>query len=224
MELPLQFQPIEGRNDFIYTEELRQYLTDVFRKAILPRLEGKRKCAEWLVSNNINQNPFYHFERFANKEEIIRFYKNIYPKKELTQKSRIVNIPRGNVTNLNEVIPADLFLENRKYKSSYLLSIEEYYQLSEKENPQKSEDAKFCIKKAMAKHETGLTFSDGYFMKKNKKITPAYMLSLNHEDPFYFNKENNLLLINMNHKAFEMRDEERKDFYISQILRVAANG
>ncbi|MDP2907912.1 MAG: hypothetical protein Q8O03_08290 [Nanoarchaeota archaeon] len=225
IEVPLKVQPVEGRNDFVYTEDLKVYLTEVFRKTITPRLgKDNKKCLEWFVHNNINQNPFYQFEQFANKEEITSFYQLLYPKKDLKEQTRIINLPRGDVEDLNSVVNSDLFLKNRKHKPSYLLSIEEYHQSSENENLKKVKETSFNIKKAMTKHETGLTFPDYYLMKKSKKIIPIYLSSINYQSPFYFNSENNLLLINISHKSFSMEDEAKKDFYISQMLKVAANG
>lgn len=225
VEIPLQFQPVEGRNDFVYAEELKLYLADVFRKTIAPRLrEGNKEGLEWFISNNLNQNPFYQFEQFANKREILMFYGLLYPEKDLKEKTKMINIPKGDVEYLNNLVQSDLFLKNKKHKPSYLLSIEEYSQLSESENHEKIREIKFGIKKAMVQHETGLTFQEDYLMKRSRRITPAYLTRLNHTDPFYFNSENDLLLVNIFHKAFSLEDEARKNFYISQILKVATNG
>ncbi len=225
VEIPLQFQPVEGRNDFVYNEELKLYLADVFRKTIKPKLkENEKKCLEWLVTSNINHNPFYQFEQFANKEEILSFYQLLYPKKDLKENTRIINLPRGDVEELNTTVGSDLFLRNRKHKPAYVLSVEEYSRLSESENPEKAKEIKFGMKKAMVKHETGLTFPDDYLMKKSKRIIPVYLSSINYSIPFYFNPENNLLLVNMSHKSFSLEDEAKKDFYISQMLKVTTNG
>ncbi len=142
IEMPLHFQPVEGRNDFVYTEDLKLYLADIFRKTIMPKLgEDKRKCLEWFISNNTNQNPFYQFEQFANKKEIINFYKLLHPDKELSEeKTRIINIPRGNIEDLNNIACSDLFLKNRKHKPDYLLTTEEYSRLSE--NQEKVKETK----------------------------------------------------------------------------------
>ncbi|MBM3199738.1 hypothetical protein FJZ53_02285 [Candidatus Woesearchaeota archaeon] len=222
IEVPLRFQPVEGRNDFVYSEDLREYMAQVFRQAILPKLD--KKSAEWFMNNNVNQNPFYQFEQKTSKEEIIKFYNTLYPEKKISQDTAIINLPKGEVNRLNSLTDKALFVKNRKHKPPYLLSIEEYSLLSEQKKSDKTEETKYSIQEAMAKHETGLNYADNSFMKRSRKITPVYLDSMNHDTPFYYNQENSMLLINMNHKAFRMKDEAKKSFYLSQMLRIATNG
>ncbi|MBU4501909.1 MAG: ATP-binding protein [Nanoarchaeota archaeon] len=221
MEIPLQFQPIEGRNDFVYTEELREYMANVFRKTILPRLKTGQKSLEWFVSNNLNQNPFQQFEQFATKDEMIDFYKLIFTDKDLTKDSKMVKITDGDAETLNRLVNHDIFIKGRNSEIDYMITLEEY---AETTKTQDTDKTLFDIKKSMVMHETGLDYKEGKFHKKTRKITPIYVNDACFEEPFFYSRKNNCLLINTDHKAFSLEDKSKKDFYISQMLKVAANG
>ncbi|MBI4453663.1 hypothetical protein HY636_03390 [Candidatus Woesearchaeota archaeon] len=140
IEIPLQFQPVEGRDDFVYTPELRRYLSDVFSKVILPNMEGAylsntvdvERCARWFLNTRSNQNPFYNFEQMGDKRDMIHFYKLLYFKKSLNHNSNIVSVSYASCDKLNELIPSDLFIVKRdNSQPHYVLTLDYYIRLTD---------------------------------------------------------------------------------------------
>ena len=119
------------------------------------------------------------------------------------------------------IINYDIFLKGRNSEISYMINLEEY---AETTKDDKTEKILFDIKKSMVMHETGIGYKEGKFHKKTRKMTPIYVRNPRFEEPFFYSRKNNCLLINISHKCFDMKNEAKKNFYISQMLKATTNG
>ena len=258
VEIPLQFQPVEGRDDFVYTQDLCRYLSSVFDKVMLPALRRKyhkkeyhekgssnqlsvkdekqsnnqlsiEECAYWFLNTRINQNPFYYFEQLADKESIIQFYRLLYPSKEITISSNIVgllNEGTGSIGNLNKIIPRDLFIARRTYSPAYVMSLDEYIRLNEMEKETKEDEPIKRCEEIMASiygnHRNGFWIRENKVCLDDKPVKLLCLDELNHDGPFYFDRANCMLIINVSHKGFTLPQRER-EFYLTEMLRITEN-
>jgi len=69
---------------------------------------------------------------------------------------------------------------------------------------------------------------NGFWIRENKVCLddkPVKLLcldELNHDGPFYFDRANCMLIINVSHKGFTLPQRER-EFYLTEMLRITEN-
>ncbi|MFH1637597.1 MAG: ATP-binding protein [Candidatus Woesearchaeota archaeon] len=218
IDVPLQFQPVEGRNDFVYSERLCHYISEVFSKAFLPKLEKlqKKKCIEWFASNSNNRNPCNHFMQAGSREDILRLYRCMYPQKSIASNSRIVAV-KGKIEKLNSIVQEDIFVNMANVAHS--ITAEEYASLCQ--NPEASE----AVRQAISTGSSSFTISEeGKIGRKGHEVAEVFYKGITADNPFYFSRPDSMLLINTSHKAFSIDQEERQNFYLSEMMRIAGNG
>lgn len=240
IEIPLQFQPVEGRDDFVYTPELRQYFAMIFEEAMLPRLVDGYKahtnasvhdaieaCARWFLDKKHHQNPFAYFEQFAIRQKFVDFYKLLCQEKEIGDDSMIVASAGGIYRKLNQIIPNDLFVPRRESSPSYVISLDDYirYSYLRHTHPQKDKATKYAedlMAQLFASQRVNFKINNSCVCLDGRPIMLLYLPQINHDNPFYFDRTNRMLVVNTSHASFALR-EPRRSFYLAEMLRIAEN-
>ena len=116
-------------------------------------------------------------------------------------------------------------------KPNYVFDLKEFVDVAESTRDTKANTAAIITNIALRNPRAGFRIEQGEkeggeeggkegVYDGNTPVNMLYLTDINLDMPFYYDRANHILIVNTEHKGFEIEDEQRRNVYFAEAARV----